>query len=163
MIVTGLPFQEDETQDTLQTTVLGMFNEILVKRGYELSMLDLSAMHRNGRKMKGNRPPSITVKFLRFHEKDLFFEKETIKYRKDLFKGVNFFHCMAKGMINEQENIKAHPAVKFVIFEGSGYFSVCLHGRVKDIFLNRIYSYKQFVDKFEYSKSEPGKGNLKEI
>ncbi len=163
MIVTGLSYTEDELQADLEKTVLGMFNEILVSKRYELSMLDICAMHRNGRKMKGDRPPSVTVKFLRFHEKDKFFERDSIKCRKELYKGINFFHCMAKGMINEQNSIKAHPAVKFVIFEGSGYFSVCLHGRVKDVFLNRIYSYKQFVDKYDNMKSGIGKESLKVI
>ena len=151
MIITGLPYTEHETDAELRSQVLGMFNVILKSKRYELTMLDLIALHRNGRKMNGNRPPSITVKFVRFHEKDMFFDKAVIKARKDNFAGISFFHCLSKGMIKEQSLIKQHDAVKFCRFEGAGYFTVCLLGKNgnSDTFMNRVYSFKQFESKFK--------------
>ena len=149
LIITGLPFTEQETDAELRAEVLGMFNTLLKPKSYELSMLDLIALHRNGRKMKGNRPPSVTVKFVRFHEKDMFFDRTVIKARKENFAGISFFHCLSKGMIKEQSLIKQHDAVKFCRFEGAGYFTICLTGRNgnSDTFMNRVYSFKQFESK----------------
>ena len=76
-----------------------MFNKILRNKNYELRMTDFIAIHRNGRKMNGSRPPSVTVKFLRFFEKDMMFDKQVINARQRMFSGVNFFHCLCRGII----------------------------------------------------------------
>ena len=151
LIITGLGFEDNETDKQLQTSVIGMFNDLLKRanKGYELSMLDFCAIHRNGRKMRNNRPPSITVKFLRFFEKDMLFDKAVVRSRKTYYPGINFFHCMSKGMIEVQRVIEQNNAVKFCKFEAGGYFSVCLLGEngQSDSWLNRIYSVEQFKTK----------------
>ena len=79
--------------------MIGMFNKILSGKNYELRMIDFIVIHKNGRKMNGSRPPCVTVKFLRFFEKDMMFDKRVINARKRMFSRVYFFHCLCKGII----------------------------------------------------------------
>ena len=72
-------------------------------------------MYRNGNKIKANgRPPSITIKFLRFFDKDLLFDNNVIRKRRSMYNNINFHHCICEGMIEIQNSIKEHSSVKFV-------------------------------------------------
>ena len=149
MIATGIRFTEQETQHQLEETVLGMINTILASSQYTFTIRDFVAIHRNGRYMKGSRPPSVTVKFLRYFDKDLLFTKRYIQCRKSNFAGVNFHHCLCTGLIKEQKLLEGHPSVKFVKFEGTRLFTVCIRGAQgkEDIFYNRIHNYTELVNK----------------
>ena len=127
-----------------------MINSILASNQYTFTIQDFVAIHRNGRFMKGTRPPSVTVKFLRYFDKDLLFTKRYVQNRKSNFIGINFHHCLCNGLIKEQKLLDGHPAVKFVKFEGVRFFTVCVKGKNTgdDIFYNRIHSYMEFVTKF---------------
>ena len=132
-----------------------MINFILSSNGHSYTMLDFAAIHRNGRFYKNNRPPSITVKFLRYHDKDWLFTKRYVSARKSNSKyaGVNFHHCLCPGLVAEQTLITRHSRVKFVRFEGGNrYFTVCikdLSSAGNDMFLNRIQSFIHFEAEFK--------------
>ena len=144
MIVTGVSFEEGERQQKIEETIIGMINKI-TNKNYKLN--DFMAIHRNGNKMKGTRPPSVTVKFIRYFDKDILFSKSYIQARKTYFRGISFFHCMSPGLIAEQKLIDNDSRVKFVNFNGPTFFTVCVKGDVlgADVFYNRIHSYQEFL------------------
>lgn len=148
MIVTGLEFDEDEAQHRLESTLCGMFNDITGKKGsLGLSLSDFVAIHRNGRKLRKGRPPSVTVKFLRYFDKDSLFAKHLVQARKTKYPGIVFHHCLCPGLIEVQSLLTAHPRVKFAIYEGGNrFFSVCVkdQARGSDFFLNRIQNIEHF-------------------
>ena len=144
VILTGLQFTQGEQQRTLETKVLDFIESITDK---QFNIHDFSAIHRNGIRCKDNgRPPSITVKFLRLHDKDLIFSKLSINKRKNLYPELNIHHCMSEGMIDIQSSIATLPSVKFVKFMGANrYFNVCCKdGDNDDFFLNRIQNVEHF-------------------
>ena len=70
MVMTGLRMREGETQRELEDTVCSMFN--FVTAGIkQFSKLDFIAIHRNGRNYRNDKPPSVTIKFIRYDEKDM--------------------------------------------------------------------------------------------
>lgn len=148
MIVTGVEYLEDERQHKLEETIIGMINKIS-NSNYKLN--DFMAIHRNGNKLKGNRPPSVTVKFIRYFDKDRLFMKSHIQARKSYFKGISFFHCMCPGLIVEQSKISNDSRVKFVNFNGPTFFTVCVKGvgAGMDVFYNRIHSYEELLIRFD--------------
>ena len=148
MIVTGVEYQEDERQHKLEETIIGMINKIS-NMNYTLN--DFIAIHRNGNKHKGTRPPSVTVKFIRYFDKDRLFTKSYIQARKSLFRGISFFHCMCPGLIAEQSRISSDSRVKFVNFNGPTFFTVCVKGvgSDMDVFYNRIHSYGELLTRFD--------------
>ncbi len=156
-ILTGLSFDEKESQHELEETVVNIINKIT---GKTTTIRYYVAIHRNGRNIKGNgRPPSVTIKFLRFYDKGVLFMKNFIAKRKTLFRGINFHHCLSEGMIAVQNAIAANGSVKFVRYMGANrYFTVCIKRSGKDdIFLNRIESVKHFeceIDKLDLDNIE---------
>lgn len=147
MIVTGMDFTEEESQQKLESRILGMLNDILGRHGsLSFTLADFVAIHRNGRRPKNGRPPTVTVKFLRYFEKDSLFVKRVIQCRKNRFPDIRFHHAMCPGFIEVQKLLSAHPRVKFANFEGCNrFFSVCVKDNTgsasgNDFFLNRIQS-----------------------
>ena len=114
-IVTGLPQQQEESTSQLQRQVLELLNAVKTPSTAALTMKDFSAIHRNG-KGKNGRPPSVTVKFLGLHEKELFFVKSV----KSLIKArnANIHHCLCPAMIDNQRRIEQHSRVDFVFYSG---------------------------------------------
>ena len=151
MIVSGLSFETTETSEELQQKILGMLNTIYRPTGLVLDFRDLIACHRNGRKGNGNRPPSVTVKFVRYMDKDRLFTRQFVALRKKEFRGVNFHHNLCKRLIHEQKLINEHSnLVKFSFFAGDNkFFSVCISGNHEDKFLNFIRNYKHFVLEYD--------------
>ena len=145
-IMTGLEFNAGENQSVMQNKVIDIVNKLT---GKNFSIADFSAIHRNGNKLKSNgRPPSVTLKFLRFNDKDLLFDKNVNRRRVTMFREIKFHHCLCQGLINLQNKIKAHDSVKFVNYMGSNrHFSVCIRNpnSDNDTFLNRIENYSQFL------------------
>ena len=109
-ILTGVPTSEDETQTQVQGKVLEILK--FVRPSLNLTMKDFSAIHRNGKSGRGSNPPSITLKFLRLHEKDQFMTRDSKTKFKN--KRTNIFHALCPGMIKIQNEIKDHPRVDFV-------------------------------------------------
>ncbi len=154
VIMTGLEYnqQTGETQSNLEGRVLDIINSVT---NQNFTIRDFIAIHRNGRSNKGNgRPPSVTIKFLRYYDKDLLFNKRANTSRKNSFPSVNFHHCLCEGMIDIQNALKSERSVKFVRYMGaSRHFSVCVKREGgDDVFLNRIESVAQF--KAELAKLE---------
>ena len=145
-ILTGLNFSEGESNAELETKVLNVINSC-TNSSYTIS--DFSAIHRNGRILKPNgRPPTVTIKFLRFNDKDKLFTRSTVIKRKSLYQNLNFHHCLCKGMIDIQNKIVADPNVKFVRYMGANrHFDVCYtKPDGTEFFLNRIQSFEHFQD-----------------
>ena len=153
MTVTGLSYDDTETQESLESTVVGMFNALSPSPGRtSFNKYDFVAIHRNGKNSKpgrngGLRPPTATVKFLRYTDKDMFFSKTANARRKQTYPGVGFHHNLCPRLIEEQKIISGHNDVKFVQFMGATrWFSVCLNC---DKFLNYIRSYEHFITELE--------------
>ena len=141
-ILTGLQYdKEAETEESLVSEVLGILK--FVNPSLDLCYKDFSAIHRNGRSGKNGKPPSITIKFLRLHEKSKFFNKVA----KEKFKrrSVNIFHALCRRMIDEQSLIKQHHDCDFIFYAGPiQHFSVklkCEH------FLNYVRDYADCMTK----------------
>ena len=142
MIMTGVQMPTDETATQLLETVLGNLNALIPPR-QSLSCADFVAVHRNGRNYSStNRPPSITVKFIRYTQKELFFNKQCrLKLKSDL-PGVNYFHNLSQYFVKVQDKIKDNEQVKWVRYDGDRRgFTVCLHS---GSFLNFVQSYVGF-------------------
>ena len=144
-ILTGLSMQDGESRDMLVGRVLDVLNGSLMFPGSanKLCYKDFAAIHRNGLTGRGGRPPSITLKFLRYYEKDALFSRQAKGNIKKL--GCNIFHALCPGYIKEQNKIKEHSSVKFVNYDGPGRnFSVCMHSGK---FINRVVSNNDFLSK----------------
>lgn len=150
LILTGLDMDPNERRTELAQRIAGIFNKICTTRTFAPD--DFCAVHRNGHEYKNNRPPSVTVKFLRFTDKDLLFDKSVkILLRKHLPK-VNYFHNLCRSLIDEQDKIRDHDNVKFVIYQGVGRnFSVCLN-KPEGRFINKILNYNNFLKTLAKSK-----------
>ena len=98
LIVTGMDMDKDETPATLYEEVIGMFCDICNRT---LTAQDYVAIHRNGTVYKGKRPPTITVKFVRFTDKDLLFFKPAREARASRYPKIKFHHNLCKALINE--------------------------------------------------------------
>ena len=138
MIMTGVEWTSGETQQELYNIVTGILNKATSKRLF--SNNDFIAIHRNNTKKNNGRPPTITVKFIRFSDKDLFFNKTSRNVLAE--QGIRVHHNLCPRMIAEQNLIKQHPGVKYVNYIGpSRHFSVKMND---DEFHNFIKSYKHF-------------------
>lgn len=145
VILTGLDFTEGEQHRELEYKVINLVNEVT---NQNFTMKDFIAIHRNGNKHKASgRPPSVTLKFIRYFDKDLLFTKNVIARRKELFRNVNFHHCLSQGMIDIQNKISAHNVVKFVKYMGAGkFFNVCCKSpNGDDFFINRVQNSEHFI------------------
>ncbi len=141
MTVSGFKIDTLVPQDQLATEVVDMLNTIAISRP-ALTCQDFAAIHRNSKEGKDGKPPTITVKFLRYTDKQKFFTKSAISNRKKHYRGVGFHHNMCPALISEQNNISNHQKVKFATYMGDNrWFSVCLND---GNFLNYIRSFKHF-------------------
>ena len=144
MVVTGVPMETGETSEQLFTHITGIFNKIS-SANRVISKDDFIAIHRNSSEYRGNRPPTITVKFIRFFDKESFFNKDVKQKLVRLYPGVKFHHNLCRGLIMEQNLIKQHDKVKFVIYQGARRnFSVCLNN---DKFINKVRNFNDFLNK----------------
>ncbi len=142
MTVTGFDFSTTAPQDALEQEVVDMLNKLVVSSP-PLTCQDFVAIHRNSKEGRNGRPPTITVKFLRYSDKNKYFTKTAIAKRKTLFRGVGLHHNMCYGLIQEQKLINEHKDVKFTTYMGDNrWFSVCLKSGK---FLNFIRSFKHFL------------------
>lgn len=142
VILTGLPYEEEEeTEQVLVQSVLTLLKH--VNPSLPLSYKDFSAIHRNGKKGNKDRPPSITLKFLRLHEKQRFMSK--ISKTKFKSEGCNVFHALCPRMIDEQSRISEHAECSYVFYEGPMQHFVAKL-RCGD-FVNYIRSYNEFLTK----------------
>ena len=116
LILTGMPLDDPntETEEELVSKVLETFR--FVNPSMPLTYKDFSAIHRNGKKGKNGKPPSITVKFLRLHEKSKFMSREA--KRKFKAKNLNVFHAQAPRTIAEQDLIKNSEDTEYVFYSG---------------------------------------------
>lgn len=116
MILTGLPLHDpdEETEEELASKVLDAFR--FVNPSLPMTYKDFSAIHRNGRRGKNGKPPSVTVKFLRLHEKAKFMTREA--KRKFKAKDLNVFHALAPRTIAEQDLIKNSESCDYVFYSG---------------------------------------------
>lgn len=136
MTITGLEYHDTETSTELYSAILGMFNRLT---SCNFTNKDFVAIHRNGNLFKGNRPPTVTVKFIRFSDKDLFFTKTTRTKCNEICKHVKFHHNMCKPLIDEQKRMGEHLEVKYVTYRGANrHFTVCMND---GNFLNKIRNY----------------------
>ena len=149
MIVTGYTKLLNEDPVMLRSNVVGMLNKVLTPEKH-LNLRDFVDIHRNSKVGKNGKPPTITVKFIRYTDKNLFFNRESIKDRRTRLPGINFFHNMCKALIEEQGKISKHSHVKFVRYEGDNrHFSVCMVYDNNISFLNYIQNYKHFCSKYK--------------
>ena len=75
LIMTGVEYNESESDEELASKVTNILNRI---SGMSLNVRDFIAIHRNGRTIRNNRPPTLTVKFLRFTDKDVIFTRRSL-------------------------------------------------------------------------------------
>ena len=144
-ILTGLEYYDTETPDQMTKAVLGKLNSIYPYP--PLTLKDFVAIHRNRKPTApSNRPPSVTLKFIRHHEKDFFMSKEV----KQKLKGMklNIFHAMCPALIEYQELIKNHSDVKYVFYDGpQRKFVIKL---IKsDKFMRYVSSYNDFLKQYK--------------
>ena len=148
MILTGYPKPENEDPVELRSKVVGMLNKVLTPDKH-LNIRDFVDIHRNSKFGKNGKPPSITVKFIRYTDKNLLFNRDVTKLRKSKLPGMNFFHNMCKPLIEEQDKIKAYKHVKYVTYQGDNrHFSVCMQYDNNVSFLNYVRNFKQFIIKY---------------
>ena len=151
LIMTGLGYEEDESNDELARTVTTILNAI---RGNSLALTtrDFVAIHRNGRFYKNDRPPTVTVKFIRFTDKDSVFSKRALSSCKRLYPDVRLHHGLCPGFIEIRNKLSEVNNVKFVNYVGANrYLTVCVtdpHGG-DDKFYNRIQNVAQLVNEME--------------
>ena len=150
MIITGIKKDENETPDGLRHKVVGKLNTVL-NADKHLNLRDFVDIHRNSKFGKAGKPPSITAKFIRYTDKNLFFNRTVANLRKTRLPGVGFFHNMCPDLIEVQNKIQNHDNIKFVRFEGDNrFFTVCVECDGNNTMIKYIKCFKQF--KIEYNK-----------
>ena len=140
IIMTGLEYPTEETPTELETAVLAVLNKISGNQ-LDLKNRDFVAIHRNRINLHSNRPPTITIKFLRFSDKDRMFTKLARQTLKQVYGHIKLHHGLSPGYIKIRNEIDQHDCVKFVRYEGATrYFTVCVKGIDSngDKFYNRI-------------------------
>ena len=140
VIMTGLEYPTEETPTELESSVLAVLNKISGNR-LNLKNRDFVAIHRNRINQHSNRPPTITIKFLRFSDKDKMFTKLARQTLKQAYGHIKLHHGLSPGYIKIRNQIDQHDRVKFVRYEGgTRYFTVCVNGTDSngDVFYNRI-------------------------
>ena len=143
VIMTGLRYEEGETQEELAASVIGVLNRT-TGNSLNLNKRDFIAIHRNQIKLNSNRPPTVTIKFIRFTDKEALFTKLAFDKRKELYPHIKLHHGLCPGLIEERNKISAHENVKFCRYEGANrYFTVCVVASGKpDRFYNRIRNFE---------------------
>ena len=155
VILTGLKYTEEESQTELNKAVLDILNKIS-GNGVILNSRDFVAIHRNRRNVNNNRPPTITIKFLRFSDKDAMFTKRARATLKQHYSHIKLHHGMSPGYIDIRNKLSECDSVKFVRYEGANrFFTVCVSSGNgdPDIFLNRIRNVQHYIAEFDKVKS----------
>ena len=152
VILTGLPYTQEESLTDLNRTVVEILNKIT---GNQLSLncRDFVAVHRNRKNPTNSRPPTVTIKFLRFSDKDAMFTKRARNALKQMYSHIRLHHGLSPGYIDIRNKLSNCNSVKFVRYEGANrFFTVCVSSGTDDpdIFLNRIRNIEHF--KTEMSK-----------
>lgn len=145
VIMTGLSYDEGESPDELARSVINVLNRIS-GNSLNLTKRDFIAIHRNRIDKNSPRPPTVTIKFIRFSDKDAMFTKNAFLLRKNAFPQIRLHHGLCPGLIEERNNISKLDIVKFCRYEGANrHFTVCvsIEGQ-PDKFYNRIRNLKHF-------------------
>ena len=153
VIMTGLIYEEGESQEELATSVTRILNQS-TGNSLNLTKRDFIAIHRNRINLNSDRPPTVTIKFLRFTDKDAMFTKIAFAKRKEIYPHIKLHHGLCPGLIEESDKISNLENVKFCRYEGANrYFTVCVVVSGKpDRFYKRIRNYEHLH--IEVSKSE---------
>jgi len=124
MIMTGLPYNEDEN---LEKEVCEIINEAKVYKDFEIDQSYVSNVHRNGRfDPNKEKPPSVTVVFVRSMDKDRLFRGKG-KFKANLngegkrfgkFGKVNIHHAMSEGTRQQKRRLEAFDEVEWVDYRG---------------------------------------------
>ena len=145
LILTGLNYEEAESNQELTREVTTILNAITGNQ-LNLNARDFIAIHRNGRLYKNNRPPTVTIKFIRFTDKDIVMSKLAMNKCKTLYPHIRMHHGLCPGFITIRNELTSVDNVKFVKFAGANrFFTVCVtdpHGG-EDKFYNRIENLTQ--------------------
>ena len=148
LIVTGLDYTEDESNEELAQTVTKILNTI-TGNALHLTPRDFIAIHRNGRSFKNDRPPTVTVKFIRFTDKDCVFSKRAQNNCKRMFPKIRMHHGLCPGYIKIRNELSQINDVKFVKYAGANrYFTVCVtnNNSGEDRFFNRIQNVEHLLN-----------------
>jgi hypothetical protein len=157
VIMTGLTYEEGESQEELATSVTRILNQS-TGNSLNLTKRDFIAIHRNRINLNSDRPPTVTIKFLRFTDKDAMFTKMAFAKRKAIYPYIKLHHGLCPGLIEERNKISNHENVKFCRYEGANiFFTVCVvfSGKL-DRFYNRIRNY-------EHLHTGPYPGGLQQV
>ena len=155
VILTGLKYTDEESQTELNRAVLDILNKIS-GNGLILNSRDFVAIHRNRRNLNNGRPPTITIKFLRFSDKDAMFTKRARATLKQQYSHIKLHHGMSPGYIDIRNKLSECDSVKFVRYEGANrFFTVCVSpgNGDPDVFLNRIRNVQHYIAEFDKVKS----------
>lgn len=118
--LTNVPFTEGED---VPVKVCQIINEVnVLPDGLDLSYI--SHAHRNVRYgtvlKEGDRPPTITLQFVRSMDKDLLMDNKS-KWKDAHGKGkgtINILHALSPYLYNEMKNMTAHEDVEYVDYRG---------------------------------------------
>ena len=121
-------------------------NRRLTGLGNKLNLTDRDfvAIHRNRIDKSSDRPPTVTIKFLRYSDKDKLFDRAALSKRKEIFPHIKLHHGLCPGLIEERNKISAISGVKFVRYDGANrHFTVCfMKNGEPDRFFNRIRNFE---------------------
>ena len=141
LIMTGVEYNESESDEELASKVTNILNRI---SGMSLNVRDFIAIHRNGRTIRNNRPPTVTVKFLRFTDKDVIFTRRSLINCRSMYSHVKLHHGLCPGLIDIRNKLAQVDKVKFARFDGGNrFFTVCVINGDDDVFFKRIQNVAQ--------------------
>ena len=145
VIMTGLSYSEGESPQELTQSVANVLNRI-TGNNLNLTKRDFVAIHRNKIDKNSSRPPTVTIKFIRFSDKDELFTKMAFTRRKEAFPQIKLHHGLCPGLIEERNKISNLDGVKFCRYDGANrHFTVCVSTTGQpDKFYNRIKSSEHF-------------------
>ena len=145
VIMTGLhyDYEEDESSEELAQSVTNVLNRVTGNK-LNLTDRDFVAIHRNRIDKSSDRPPTVTIKFLRYSDKDKLFDRAALSKRKEIFPHIKLHHGLCPGLIEERNKISAISGVKFVRYDGANrHFTVCfMKNGEPDRFFNRIRNFE---------------------
>ena len=146
LIVTGLEYSEEESNEELAQMVTKLLNTI-TGNTLQLTTRDFIAIHRNGRSYKNSRPPTITVKFIRFTDKDCVLSKRAQSNCKRMYPTIRMHHGLCPGYVEIRNKLSEVSGVKFARYAGANrFFTVCATVNGEDKFYNRIQNVQQLMN-----------------
>ena len=151
LILTGLSYEEEESNEELTREVTTILNAITGNK-LNLNARDFIAVHRNGRSYKNDRPPTVTIKFIRFTDKDCVLSKLSMSNCKKLYPHIRMHHGLCPGFVSIRNELSDVNNVKFAKYAGANrFFTVCVsdpHGG-EDKFYNRIQNVAHLIKELE--------------